>query len=577
MREFGGHIARERVLGDTGFGIRDRTLAPTQGGGVDFYLNSAADPGGDGGSPGTAFATVADLASALSNDFSAQRIGVARGSTFFEELGGISDVSESVTINAYGSGRLPIFDCRGVASSWSKTGGQTNVYETTWTPSAATKVAPSIFEDDVRLLRVASVAACDALPGSYYASSVYSNGVAAALYVHATGSGDPASNGKTYKQSVRGSGIRLGGNGCDVRNVRTVGNQHDDGSLVLGGHSGYIENVIAEHGTKHNILLGGGRAKDVVCFKADRTYNVFGGSSAFCFVGYTNDDLAHQLDIDGLKIVLEPGDETGAVTGGFYCHGQDGETAFGNVIVRRLETYYVSGGAAPGNCTSLTIEDSLLYETGVGVSPNAIPTTLRTTEYYRTSILSTYYGIVKENSADSTVTVEDCISYSEQKHAMDFLEETNLTMSRVMLLTANTGSFTGVVARKASALDFSGVLIEGFALNSTSGLWSANVTTSSFIGENNTYSTFNAVNPLLRGEIKLNGTTYESPTDWLAAVQPGNEAGSVATNLKQVTDCANRDYSLTVNASAVAVANYPVGLNLRTIDYAGLVAELEAA
>jgi hypothetical protein len=237
------------------------------GGGFDYYVDSVnGNDANDGLTSATAFATI----SALPAIATGKRIGLARGSHWREQL---TIAVNSVAVGAYGSGANPLLDASDIVpvGDWSKTGGQTNVYQATVAADLSVITWVNAWEDDVFLARAASIAACDAAPGSYYPSSD-TVGPTITLYVHATDSGNPASNGKVYETSARQSGLMANPySNITATGITTRRNCHNDGSLRTGRYARRT-NGRFEDGGKHNVYVSDGSTL-TDCVADDLYYN----------------------------------------------------------------------------------------------------------------------------------------------------------------------------------------------------------------------------------------------------------------------------------------------------------------
>lgn len=116
-------------------------------------------------------------------------------------------------------------------------------YSTTYQVSLAADPGDVVLEDGVPMAKRASVAAVDANPGSFY----YSGGV---LYLKATGSGNPNSNGKAYRAAVRSNAINT-----STRNYITIDGLELRGAKDLAV-SGSGSNVILSNATIRNVNNG---------------------------------------------------------------------------------------------------------------------------------------------------------------------------------------------------------------------------------------------------------------------------------------------------------------------------------
>lgn len=264
----------------------------------DFYVDSVTgNDANRGTTPNAAFKTIGALGTLVNGS----RIGLARGSIWREQLGADTNNSTGVTVGAYGSGPMPILDGADVAAAglWSKTASKTNVYQITWTHANSTGYYLSLWENGTRLRWVADTATCDSTAGSYFAADTA--GTSATVYVHPTGNGDPASNGKTYEISRRLCGVEAG-SGWRVTEIHTRRSLHVYGSLVGADGKVSFQRCLAEDGTKHNLLIGAdSEAVDCIAWKSDwpdRT-NTTG------FVAFTDDGRGHSAQFVRCKSVME--------------------------------------------------------------------------------------------------------------------------------------------------------------------------------------------------------------------------------------------------------------------------------
>jgi len=83
-----------------------------------------------------------------------------------------------------------------VLTSWTKTAGYTSTYQTgTTIPSTVNQTTVSISENGTPLTAETSIALVDSTAASYYTTAATG---AITIYIHATGGGNPATNGNTY-------------------------------------------------------------------------------------------------------------------------------------------------------------------------------------------------------------------------------------------------------------------------------------------------------------------------------------------------------------------------------------------
>lgn len=295
-----------------------------------YYVDSVSgSDANDGLTADTAFQTIGKLNTTLSSDYSGQRIGLARGGYWREQLGSSANTSANVVIGAYGAGQLPVLDAADVASSagWAKTATYTNVYDRTWSHAASVNSALSVWEDGVRLRWVASAALCDATPGTYYCAKVA--GATTTVYLHASDSSDPTASGKTYEIATRDYGICAGAGGTNwnISDVRTKRNAHDNGSLVVMAPNSVVQRCIAEDGTKHNVYISDDcAAYDCIAWKSDwhdRT-------NTTAFVAFSANGTGKSAKFVRCLALMEAAKAQVAVSasagfGGFYAHTAGGK------------------------------------------------------------------------------------------------------------------------------------------------------------------------------------------------------------------------------------------------------------
>lgn len=233
----------------------------------EWYVDSVnGNDSNSGRSPAAAFRTLSALNAAgiAAHD----RIGLARGSYWREmlDLSGFAD-KNGVRITTYGAGERPVIDCRDIISNdaFTKTAGRTNVYQRSvdFTPSV-TDANLAAWEDGVILQLVASLADCDATPGSYY---IASHTVSPQnLYVHSTDSSSVITNDKIYTYNPRIASIYAQYQSrISIDGVETVGNLSGAGSIACGAFA-TVKNCVIRDGNKHSLYVGTGALVDSCTF-----------------------------------------------------------------------------------------------------------------------------------------------------------------------------------------------------------------------------------------------------------------------------------------------------------------------
>lgn len=306
-----------------GLGIRVglSRLAGAIAAAYDYYVDSVTGDDLDTGlTPALAFATIDGLPTLVDG----VKVGFAAGSTFAETL--TVTGAPNMVLNGYGdfgvSGQ-PVFDGAGaVAETWAQHDAIT--YPNTWNIAvthgfATTSGRLMIWEDGAMLKRVASIALVDAEAGTYYSPNDNNFTIPTVnVYAHATGSGNPNSNGKTYERTQRTyvvAGAYSAGLNNSVQNIVTGRQGHNDGSLVLGKGS-TIDRCMSFDGHKHNALQESGICSNSAFINAQPESNylhVFYSSVATGLTGvYDNTVFVGQTN--GLL-----------GTSGIYCHDNSGQ------------------------------------------------------------------------------------------------------------------------------------------------------------------------------------------------------------------------------------------------------------
>lgn len=225
----------------------------------------------DGRSASTPLQTIAALLA--KNPPANSTIYLARGSKWREVLGGLA---LGVNVIAYGQGPRPVLDASKVAAnaSFTKTAGYTNIYQIAWTHSMAAADRHRVWENNVRLTRVTTLALCDSTAGSFYAPTVTANGTDT-VYVHASDNSAVNTNGKTYELAALSNPIvgAIGGQLIGLHGRRAGGNS----GCVLSYY--YARDCLAEDGTIHNFWVIG-VAEDCIAWK-NEDIGIAGGSTLF--------------------------------------------------------------------------------------------------------------------------------------------------------------------------------------------------------------------------------------------------------------------------------------------------------
>lgn len=390
----------------------------------DYYVDSVnGDDGNDGLSSATAFATISALTGKIA---AGKRIGLARGSTWREQL---TIAANNVTVRAYGTGNMPLLDASDIAlkSSISKTALLTNVYEISVSLAAVySEQFVNCYEDNVSLVRVASTAVCDATPGSYYPSAEAGD---ITLYIHASDSSDVSANAKVYEYTARNEGINaVAASGTTIDGVRCRRNLFAAGSFNMGASSRVL-NCTAEDGNSHCIQVGEGSYLFNVTAK--NLYN--GSSTSSLFNYYQANPTGKPVTFDGCTA---ENDAYISTCIGFSGHiggvGSLGKIHFINCTAKNVLSGWTGSGASEfvlENCQTLTKVDYGVQITtqNISVIGGNWVVNSRICLFSGAGLTATFSGLTAASSGigfysaqeNTTLSIEDCDITNKTYH-IDF-------------------------------------------------------------------------------------------------------------------------------------------------------------
>lgn len=295
-----------------------------------FVNQSTGSDSNNGTSETTAFLTVGKLAEVLQcGQLGAIYGGGASQLKYREQFTGAICIGASKqALTGYGNFQ-PLLDASDIitAGNFSKTAGRTNIYQVDVTFNA--NGFARVWEDSVSLARVASLDLLDSTAARYFIATDPSAGTPATftLYVHATGSGSPASNGKVYEYNRRSYGV-FSQSGMVVSNLHTRRQLSNNGSFEVGPNA-FLTSLTANDGTKHNLLIHGGTTIRY-CTLTDSYYN---GGGKIALVLNDSNPTGEDAWIESCTYT-----ETLELTGeGFYGHTNVGGI-FGTVTVKNCTT-----------------------------------------------------------------------------------------------------------------------------------------------------------------------------------------------------------------------------------------------
>ncbi len=281
---------------------------------------------------------------------------------------------------------------------WSKTGGQTNVYEASVTPEWGADNWLNAFEDDAFLARAANLGACDSTPGSYFPSAASGT---ITLYIHPNGSTDPTSDGKTYEYTHRYTALECWSYaGCFAAGIETRKPLSTRGCLVMGKF-GTAQDCVANHGNSHNIFYREG-CTIRSCSAAEGYY---GASDSILFIGHDDPtgEKINVIDCTASMAVYRLGVD------GFGCH-KNSTGSFGTVTYTRCTVVNCESGFTGADAT-FVLEDITITNcyrgiiAGTDASGWTIDGLTVTGACFRAVEIQTTVAVVSVNNADIDV---DC-------------------------------------------------------------------------------------------------------------------------------------------------------------------------
>lgn len=538
-----------------------------------FVSSVNGDDSYDGLSVSTPLATFSALLAKpeLDND---QIINLERGSTWRQFLD--LSANSGMTIQAYGSGKLPRIFADDIRTNWVDS-GTANVFQTTVTlagnaPDAKQQI--TVYENGDLMSRVADVATCSSTPGSFFCTntSTAPEGVVT-VYLHPTGSTNPILNGNTYEVSSRLYAI-TSGDRTTLDSIWTRRALSNNGSVAVGNDCN-VRNCVFEDGTVHNAFFGTGTVTDCWFYGADTLINLVStsGTMSICYNTNTSQAATKNITFSGCKY-LNKNTTITQVISAFYAHSQDGNKAFGDVVINNCQAYYLGSFAAAQECDSISTYRCLAYQCAAysslrsfGGSP--IPFSSLEDEIYLSIELSSFSSRIFSGNVDGVdLTIDRMKAYvNEEITSFLRIDDNSITVQKVHITNSIFATGTGrgtclFIADPVTDLDISFNVFDNWGGFASSTLNLSGIST----GINNNAYTENAV-------WIVNGTTYNS----LLAHQTAN-AELDQNSLEGVTgllDPVNRNYSISGGVATTLGAGN-VSPFQHAANYSALIAEVEA-
>lgn len=230
-----------------------------------------------------AWQTIAKLTNTFGHTGSGLEINLARGSHWREIL----RLGSNNLVQAYGAGPRPILDASDIfTNSWvlDSSGGKTKTYAVSNVVviDGANPQQINVFENGIPLWRSNTLAGVDAVAGTYSSSVDMPAGSSTNIvYIHSLGDAAPG-----FVEIAKRSHGLVATHHNTIIGIHTRNNMHNDGSMVLGLNC-WVQDCLAENGSKHNALIASGVMEDTAFINAS-----YQGSSAMLVVYNSADGLS---------------------------------------------------------------------------------------------------------------------------------------------------------------------------------------------------------------------------------------------------------------------------------------------
>ncbi|MEF8708235.1 MAG: hypothetical protein V5B38_04860 [Candidatus Accumulibacter propinquus] len=530
--------------------------------GFDFFVDSASgNNSNDGLSAAQAKQTLSTIT--LTPNL---KIGLARGSVWKEQIGSAATNVDGVVIGAYGTGQMPVIDCSEVSTGWSKTAGKTNVYEAVLTiASGSTGQFLRLYEDGAPLKWVSSTTLCDAAPGTIYCATATS-ATTVTVYVHATGSGDPASNGKLYEHTERLFGICAGVSsvGWEISDIRCKRNLHADGSIVAYNNT-IMRRCIAQDGGKHSLFIGrDGLAEDCIAYGTEYPER----TSATLFVAYSTSGTGAKATFRRCIAICDKAIGEAAriaVKGitGLYAHASGGANPWDEIIYEDCSAIGLPLGFSTLDNTLTTITRCYSESCATGYSPGGL-TSVLTDIYNKEASGVTYVAGMEARLAGQTIEIDGFRQYSYTTTSKGWVYSNlaaNINLHDSVAVIAGTSYAVGANASISTVnLTMQRCIIQG----DSTGALIRKQDTFGIIEDNNYYPS--------NAQWNNGATSYSSFALWRAAY-PAVDVNSLTSDPLLVNP-ASGDFSLQSGSPAIAIG---AGLVRPSISYTPIPSDVAVA
>lgn len=255
--------------------------------GKTYYISKTGNDSNDGVTVDTPILTIAKFVEAVVL-FGRRLVFLDDEDAVYREFLNISSNSQAVSVD----GNFNDINACDVITGWTQPDAVT--YPNVWSKSithqnTSVNERLMVMQDTIPMNHVASIALCNSTPNSrYYAD--YGNVNPVTVYIHATGSGNPNTNGRVYEASVRSACIR-NSNNLTCENI-VLRNGADNYGSIDPGLNFTGKKILLTNGTRHHAVFGSGLLEDCIGFGFD-TDTVGGG------IGFT----AYTTNASGLSAI----------------------------------------------------------------------------------------------------------------------------------------------------------------------------------------------------------------------------------------------------------------------------------
>ena len=488
----------------------------------DFYIDPSTGDDANDGSLGSPVATLARLAEIVTNN---STIGIPAGADINEHVPASAfEGLTGLTFQGFGDfaqDGLPVIRSEAsISTPWQtsadRADANTNVYSQLLTIQSS-RGRPVVAEGDTVLRWVADVATCQSNPGTFHVQSGDLTAGDHMFYVHAVGSTNPNSDGKSYSYTV-GDTLRVG-DGVTARYLEFGRQAHRDGFRGTG--SAVVQNVLFNQTSPvHSALFADGAYQKVGCWQDfDDTRENALGIEFYAVDGRGLTGLFEDLFFVG---VLDSIQSQNAIGG----HVSGTVNLYDSMTARRCS---IRNGrvAFSGLADVLTVDTCRLDKGWVTLGNH---TTSLVRDLWATPETGAQQVVYFNNAGDNTV--EGLRMYGDTNTAAVRDSGNDLTLSRSVFVRDGQQGFARVLDQASAG----NILMQGcvFAENGNGDyLYHARVASLNVASDNNVFE------PSLR--MHIGGVLYTDLATMQAATS--TDANSLMVD-PQVADAANGDFSL---------------------------------